>query len=61
MVKTWFTEGKDDPGITILRFTPTDGYYWDTKNGMAVAFVKRIVGAIKGETIDDSIEGTVRP
>jgi len=61
MLKTWFTEGKDDPRITVLRFTPTDGYYWDTKNGIAVAFVKRIVGAIKGETIDDSMEGKIRP
>ena len=59
MMKTWFTEGKDDPRITVIKFTPTDGYYWDTKHGMAVALVKRVVGAIKGETLDDSIEGKV--
>ncbi len=61
LMKTWFTEGKDDSRITVLQFTPTDGYYWDTKNGMAVALVKRVIGAIKGETFDDSIEGKVRP
>lgn len=59
-MKTWFTEGIDDPRITVLKFTPTDGYYWDTKNGMAVAMAKRLVGAIAGETYDDSIEGTMK-
>lgn len=61
MMKTWFTEGKDDPRITVLKFTPTKGYYWDTKHGMAVALVKRAYGAIKGETYDDSVEGEIRP
>ncbi len=61
IMKTWFTEGKDDPRITVLKVIPTEGYYWDTKNGMAVAMIKRAIGAVKGETYDDSIEGEVRP
>jgi general stress protein 26 len=60
IMKTWFTEGVDDPRITVIKVSPNDGYYWDTKHGMAVGFVKRIIGAIKGETIDDSIEGTLK-
>lgn len=61
MMKNWFTEGEDDPRITVIKVTPTEGYYWDTKNGMAVATIKRIFGAIKGETYDDSIEGEIIP
>ncbi len=61
MMKTWFTEGKDDPRITVIEVIPTEGYYWDTKHGMAVAMFKRVVGAIKGETLDDSIEGNIIP
>lgn len=60
-MKNWFTEGEDDPRITVLQFKPLSGYYWDTKHGMAVAAVKRVIGAIKGETYDDSIEGNVKP
>lgn len=60
-MKTWFTGGKDDPRITVIKFTPTDGYYWDTKNGMAVSLLKRTYGAIVGETYDDSIEGNIKP
>ena len=57
IVKTWFTEGKDDPRITVIKVAPTGGYYWDTKHGMAVAGVKMLVGAAIGKTLDDSIEG----
>lgn len=59
-MKTWFTEGQDDPRITVLKVTPTEGYYWDTKHGMAVATIKRLIGAAIGQTYDDSIEGEVK-
>lgn len=39
IVKTWFTEGADDPRITAIKVAPAEGYYWDTKHGMAVAGV----------------------
>lgn len=60
-MKTYFTEGKDDPRITVLKVTPTDGYYWDTKHGIAVAAIKMAVGAVTGKTIDDAVEGTIVP
>lgn len=61
MMKNWFTEGEDDPRITVIKVSPTDGYYWDTKNPMAVGLIKRAYGAVVGETFDDSIEGTITP
>lgn len=60
IVKTWFTEGVDDPRITVIKVQPNDGYYWDTKHNMAVAGIKMMIGAAIGKTLDDSIEGTVR-
>lgn len=59
MVGNWFTEGKDDPRVTVLQFTPTGGYYWDNKHGDLVAGVKIMIGAITGNTMDDSIEGKI--
>jgi general stress protein 26 len=61
ILKTWFTEGKDDPRITVVQFTPEHGYYWDTKHAQIVAFAKQMIGATIGKTLDDSIEGTLRP
>ncbi|MFC0252975.1 pyridoxamine 5'-phosphate oxidase family protein [Massilia consociata] len=59
MLKTWFTEGEDDPRITAIRVIPRLGYYWDNKHGDAVAGAKVVVGAVIGKTLDDSIEGTL--
>ena len=60
LFKTWFTEGKADPRISVVKVTPTEGYYWDTKHGFAVAGVKMVIGAITGKTLDDSIEGKIK-
>lgn len=59
LVQTWFTEGMDDPRITVIQVTPTEGYYWDTKHGNAVAGVKMMIGALIRKTLDDSVEGTL--
>jgi general stress protein 26 len=59
IVKTWFTEGKNDPRITAIKVDTEEGYYWDTKHGNAVAFVKMAAGAVLGKTLDDSVEGTL--
>ena len=61
LLKTWFTEGKDDPRITVIKVTPADGYYWDSKHGKFVAFAKMAIGAAIGKTLDDSIEGKLNP
>lgn len=60
-LRTWFTDGKDDPRISVIRFTPQSGYYWDVKHGNAVAGIKMLLGAALRTTLDDSIQGTVRP
>ena len=57
ILKTWFTEGEDDPRISVIKVEPSKGYYWDNKHGNAVAFAKMLVGAAIGKTLDDSIEG----
>jgi general stress protein 26 len=56
-LKTWFTEGEDDPRIAVVKLEPTEAYYWDNKHGNAVAFIKQLAGAAIGKTLDDSIEG----
>ena len=57
IAKTWFTEGEEDPRISVIKVTPSQGYYWDTKHGLAVAGVKMLIGAVIGKTMDDSVEG----
>jgi len=59
IVKVWFTEGVDDPRITVIKVDTTEGYYWDNKHGNAVAFAKMMTSLVIGKTLDDSIEGKV--
>jgi hypothetical protein len=42
-----------------VEVTPQDGYYWDNKHGNLIASVKTAVSAVIGQTLDDSIEGTL--
>ena len=59
IIKTWFTEGVDDPRITVIKVHADSGYYWDNKHGNVVALLKMATGAALGKTMDDSIEGTL--
>ncbi|MEP7164303.1 MAG: pyridoxamine 5'-phosphate oxidase family protein [Ferruginibacter sp.] len=61
LMKTWFTEGPGDPRITVIKVETTGGYYWDNKHGAAVALLKMAAGALTGRTLDDSIEGRLKP
>ena len=61
LVKMWLTKGVDDPHITVIKVTPTKGYYWDDKHGGALTGVKMLLAAEVDTTLDDSAEGTVRP
>ena len=45
-VKAWFTEGKDDPNISLIRVNPEQGHYWDTKHNKMVQLLKIAVGAV---------------
>lgn len=58
-VKAWFTEGIDDPRISVIQFIPQTGYYWDNKHGNAIAGIKVLISAVSGKTMDDSIEGNL--
>jgi general stress protein 26 len=59
LLKVWFQEGKDDAKISLIKVEPTNVYYWDTKHGEAIAFIKMAASIITGKTMDDSVEGNL--
>jgi general stress protein 26 len=61
IAKAWFTEGVDDPEVSLIRVKPIDCYYWDTKNNRIVYMLKAVASMISGNTIDDGIEGKLNP
>lgn len=61
IAKTWFNDGPEDASLTIIKVTPLDGYYWDTKDGKFVTLLKIAAGAIAGKEFDGSVEGKITP
>ena len=61
IVKTWFNGGPEDPTLTIIKVTPEDGYYWDTKDGKLITLLKIAAGAIAGREFDGSLEAKLKP
>lgn len=59
-IKVWFKEGKDDPEISLIKVTPEDAYYWDTKNNRMITLLKLATSMVTGKTLDDSVEGDLR-
>ena len=58
-VRAWFEEGKDDPNLTLIKVTPEDAHYWDTKHGKVVSMIKIAVAAVTGKSMDDGVEGEI--
>ncbi|GLR15613.1 pyridoxamine 5'-phosphate oxidase family protein [Portibacter lacus] len=59
-VKAWFPEGPSDPNLTLLKFTPKEGFYWDTKHGKLVSMAKMMASVVTGKAMDDSVEGELK-
>jgi len=60
IAKTWFPEGKDDPNLSVIKVTPQDAYYWDTKDGKLISLIKIAAGAVVGKMDDGGIEGQAK-
>ena len=60
IAKAWFTGGKDDPAISLIKVTPREGYYWDTKNNKVVALAKIAAAIVTGKTMDDGVKGKLK-
>lgn len=57
--KIWFTEGKDDPSISIIKVTPGTAYYWDTEGNRMINFIKMVASLATGADLITSHEGNL--
>ena len=47
--KLWFPEGKDDPSICLIHFSPEDGEYWNNAGAQGLKYALAAVKAyVKG-------------
>lgn len=59
-LRNWFTEGVDDPRISLLKVEPRSGEYWDNRHGTAVAGIKMLFGALTAQRMDDGVHGHLK-
>jgi len=60
IAKAWFKEGKEDPDVSVIKVSPSYAYYWDTKDGKAVAFLKWTANALGAGLDDGGVEGQIK-
>ena len=59
--KAWFPKGVDDPELTLIKVVPTEGHYWDTKNGKLLTMINIAIAALTGKPMKEGVEGDVLP
>ena len=59
-MRAWFTEGENDPRISLLRVDPVSGEYWDNRHGSAVAGIKMLFSVLTGRRVDEGVHGNLR-
>ncbi|HLP10422.1 MAG TPA: pyridoxamine 5'-phosphate oxidase family protein [Flavobacteriales bacterium] len=57
IVQAWFKGGDTDPELSLIKVTPLDSYYWDTKHGKMIAMIKTLASMVSGKVMDDGVEG----
>ncbi len=60
IANVWFKDGKEDKDLSVIKFIPEDGYYWDTQHGKMIQMFKLAIGAVTGKPLDDGLEGKIR-
>lgn len=59
IAKVWVPDGPENPDLRLIKVTPLDGYYWDTKNGKVIAGIKILASLISDRKDDGGVEGKV--
>lgn len=52
-LKNWFTEGENDPRISVIKVTPEDGYYWDTRDRDLASGIRMFIAGFLQEPLRD--------
>ncbi|WP_281237795.1 MULTISPECIES: pyridoxamine 5'-phosphate oxidase family protein [Flavobacterium] len=60
IAKAWFEEGKKDPKVSVIKVTPADSYYWDTKNSKIITLLKIASAAVFGTDSDVGVKGNLK-
>ena len=60
VAKIWFTEGKEDPNISVIKVKPTTAYYWDTDGNRMINLLKMVASVVAGTNLVSGKQGDLK-
>ncbi len=57
--RTWFSEGVEDPEISLIRVRPQHAHFWDAGGNRMVNFFRMVASVAMGKTLTDGEEGNL--
>ena len=58
--KVWFTDGKDDADISLIKVTLNSPYNWDIKNDKMISIIQMTASIITGSASNDGVERALK-
>jgi general stress protein 26 len=59
LLKTWFTDGKNDASISLIKVNAKTAYYWDTDGNKMINFLKMVASAATGTSLTMAKQGKI--
>jgi general stress protein 26 len=59
VTSAWLEEAENEPGVMLIKITPEEGHYWDTKNGRCISLLKTALSAITGSKFEPDVQGDI--
>ncbi len=55
--RNWFKQGIDDPDITLIKITPIEAHYWNTRLGKMMPLIALPSSPVSGVRMGDGVVG----
>ncbi len=59
IVKAWFPDGKNDPGLCLLKVIPVQAHYWDSGTSKLMEGIQILAAIFTGKKLADGEEGDI--
>lgn len=59
-LNAWFPQGKDTPGITVIKFTTHEVEYWDSTSAPVANLISFVKSTLKGEVAHPGEHGLLK-
>ena len=57
MIKAWFSEGKEDPNLCLIKVKTDEAHYWDGEKTKMVEMLKIVASVVTGKKLADGVHG----